>query len=221
MLKTPLRPFLWCCLLVALNVPGLSAAETAYHGSLSELEARIEAYVPDPRYRDDLYGLIMARDALTSLKEGSGGIAACLVDAGTGRVVERGRNRQTIGYFRSDLHAEMDLLDRYEDRMRKPVDGKGGKDPRDCGELVLYSSLEPCPMCLTRIINAGIRRMYYVSPDRDGGMVRHMEHLPKFWREFAAGRDFKQARCSPALQQIATDLFSYSMRRFPRFNQEP
>lgn len=220
MLNMPVRRILLCCLLAALWMSGLAAAESVYTGTLAELEARIESFVPDPGYPDDVYGLIMARDAVTSLKEGSGGIAACLVDARTGKVVERGRNRQTTGYFRSDLHAEMDLLNRYEERVRKPVDGKGGKSPRDCGDLVLYSSLEPCPMCLTRIINAGIRRMYYVSPDRDGGMVRHMEQLPKFWREFAAGRDFGQARCSPAMQQIAADLFSYSMRGFVNSNPE-
>lgn len=221
MLKSSVRRLLLCCLLMVLYAPALPAADAVYRGSLAELEARIRAYRVDPRYRDDPYGLIMARDALTSLKEGSGGIAACLVDARTGKVVERGRNRQTTGYFRSDLHAEMDLLNRYEERMRKPVGVKGGKDPRDCGDLVLYSSLEPCPMCLTRILNAGIRRMYYVSPDRDGGMVRHLDQLPKFWREFAAGREFGQAQCSPALQQIAADLFSYSMRGFPGFKSKP
>ncbi len=157
----------------------------------------------------------MVKDAVFSLKEGSGGIAACLVDGDTGQVVERGRNRQYNPYFRSDLHAEMDLLNRYENRARKRGSAGEGIDPRQCGNLILYSSVEPCPMCLTRIINAGIRRMYYISPDLEGGMVRHMNRMPKFWREFAAGRDFGQAECSPALQRIAADLFSYSMRGFP------
>jgi len=180
MLGFPVRPTLLCCLSICLLAPSLPAGETAFQGSLDELEARIEAYVPDPRYRDDVYGLIMVKDAVISLKEGSGGIAACLVDGSTGQVVERGRNRQYNPYFRSDLHAEMDLLNRYEDRVRKRGGAGDGIDPRQCGDLILYSSVEPCPMCLTRIINAGIRRMYYISPDQKGGMVRHMDRMPKF-----------------------------------------
>jgi anaerobic selenocysteine-containing dehydrogenase len=40
------------------------------------------------------------------------GIGACLVREKSGEIIERGHNRQHSPYFRSDLHAEMDLLDR-------------------------------------------------------------------------------------------------------------
>ncbi len=53
MLKMPVRQILLCCLLICLPAPGLPAGETAFQGTLAELEARIEAHVPDPRYRDD------------------------------------------------------------------------------------------------------------------------------------------------------------------------
>ncbi len=128
--------------------------------------------------------------------------------------MERGRNRQYSPYFRSDMHAEMDLLNRYEDRMRKKGGGKSNNDPRQCGDLILFTSTEPCPMCLTRIINSGIRRMYWINPDADGGMAQRMDQLPPFWRRFAAGRDFRQAECSPELRRIAEDLFRHSVRSF-------
>ncbi len=184
--------------------------------SIIDLEARIAAYVPDSRYRDDAFGLVVVKDAIVSLRAGSGGIGACLVDGRTGEIVERGRNRQYSPYFRSDMHAEMDLLNRYEDRLQKKGGGKSNNDPRQCGDLILFTSTEPCPMCLTRIINSGLQRMYWINNDADGGMAHRLEQMPPFWRRFAAGRDFRQAECSSNLQGIAEDLFRHSVRSFAR-----
>ncbi len=183
--------------------------------AIEKLEERIYSFIPDPRYRDDPYALVTLKEGIAALKSGSGGIGACLVDERTGRVVELGRNRQYASYFRSDLHAEMDLLTRYEDRMKKPA-GNAGCNPRTCEGLVLYSSLEPCPMCLTRIINSGIKKMYYVAPDPEGGMVTRQECLPPFWQRFARDREFARARCSPGLCEMASELFHFSARNFKR-----
>ena len=182
---------------------------------LAALEKRIFDYKIDNTFRDDPYGLIVIKSGLDSLKEGSGGIGACLVDSTTGEVIEYGRNRQTTTYFRSDLHGEMDLLNRYEDRMKKSTQ-PGAKNPRECKNLVLVSSMEPCPMCLTRIINSGIKTVLYVTEDKEGGMVSRLDSLPPFWREFAADREFRKADCSPELQQIAHDLFYFSHRDFAK-----
>lgn len=205
-----------CFLICAFNGGSCWAAEPTLQRDIAEIEARIAAYVPDSAYRDDAYGLIVVKQAIVSLKAGSGGIGACLVDAKNGEVVEKGRNRQYSPYFRSDMHAEMDLLNRYEDRLQKQGGSSSENDPRQCGDLILFTSTEPCPMCLTRIINSGIKRMYYLNPDMEGGMAHRMEHLPKFWRDFAADRDFRQAECSPILKKIAEDLFRYSVRSFAR-----
>lgn len=191
---------------------GLWADAGTVTPSFDDIEARINACKPDPGHKDDAYGLIVVKDAITSLKEGSGGIGACLVNEKTGEVVARGRNRQYTPYFRSDLHAEMDLLTRYEDWLRKKGGSASGENPRKCENLVLISSVEPCPMCLTRIINSGIKKMYYVVPDEEGGMVTRMDRLPPFWKKRAEKCDYRQAKCSPEIQQIAKDLFDFSMR---------
>ena len=107
----------------------------------------------------------------------------------------------------------MDLLTRYEDRLKKQPPSAGG-NPRACDGLVLYSSVEPCPMCLTRIINAGIKKTYYVTPDPEGGMATRMENMPPFWRRFAQDREFAPAQCSPEFRAIAGELFTFSMRDF-------
>lgn len=181
-----------------------------------KLEKRITSYTVNKSFKDDPFGLVVVKTALESIKEGSGGIGACLVDGITGRVVEYGRNRQYDTYFRSDLHAEMDLLNRYEDRMQKKRSSKKDNTPRDCKNLVLISSVEPCPMCLTRIINSGIKTVLYVVEDKQGGMVTHLDCLPPFWREFAADREFRRADCSPELRKIAHDLFYFSHRDFTK-----
>jgi tRNA(adenine34) deaminase len=184
--------------------------------SIDRLDKQIAGYHPDPAFKDDTYGFIVVKSALQSIKEGSGGVGACLVNQKTGRVVEYGRNRQYINYFRSDLHAEMDLLNRYEDRMKKKRSSNTGEGMRDCKDLVLVSSVEPCPMCLTRIINSGIKTVLYVVEDKTGGMVTRLDQLPPFWREFAADREFRKAVCSPELSQIAHDLFHISHRSFAK-----
>ncbi len=191
----------------------ISAGDTQSAG-LSDIEKRIEAYNPDPEYRDDIYGLLVVKQALVALKNGSGGIGACLVNEKTGEVVATGRNRQYSPYFRSDLHGEMDLLTRWEDRLRKKGGKNSGFDPRKCEDLVLISSMEPCPMCLTRIINAGIKKMYYIAEDPEGGMVSRMDSLPPFWKKFAQGREYRLAVCSPELRKISEELFNYSHREF-------
>ncbi len=204
----------FCMFVVGILSQELLADSGVVSQRLNGIEAAINACKPDSAYKDDVYGLIVVKDALRSLKEGSGGIGACLVDEKTGKVVARGRNRQYSPYFRSDLHAEMDLLTRYEDWLRKKTGTTSGKatNPRKCENIVLISSVEPCPMCLARIINSGIEKMYYVTPDPEGGMVTHMDCLPPFWKRFAADRDFREASCSPEIRKIAKDLFDYSMR---------
>ncbi len=176
----------------------------------NEIERRIKAYVPDKQYPDDAFVLVAVREALAGLRENNGGVGACLVEEATGKIVERGRNRQFVPYFRSDLHAEMDLLNRYEERVKARRSDNPSAPPekqRKVEGLVLYTSMEPCPMCLSRIINSRIKKVYYAAPDLTGGMARKVQDLPEFWRGLASGAIFEPARCSPALTAIAKDLF--------------
>ncbi|CQR71324.1 hypothetical protein [Sporomusa ovata] len=68
--------------------------------------------MPDPRYEDNPFILITVKEALAGTRQHNGGIGACLVCEATGEIVERSPNQQHMPYFRSDLHAEMVVLDR-------------------------------------------------------------------------------------------------------------
>ncbi len=203
-----------CITILLVLGAGISFAGDKH--KLAAMEKQVNAYTLDPAFEDDHYGLIVVKSALASIKEGSGGIGACLVDSRNGKIIEHGRNRQYVNYFRSDLHAEMDLLNRYENRVKKKHSPKTGGSPRNCKHLVLVTSVEPCPMCLVRIINSGIKKVLYVVEDKDGGMVTRLDQLPPFWREFAADREFRKALCSPALSKLSNDLFHFSHRDFAK-----
>lgn len=200
-------------LLLLINCRPAAAGDTpgTRPFDLNEIEREINAYVPDPHYEDDPFILITLKEAIQGSTAYNGGIGACLVNEANGEVVERGHNRQYEPYFRSDLHAEMDVLNRYEDRMKvtriyDPHDSHFS-NPRNKQGLILYTSLEPCPMCLTRIINSGIKKVYYAALDEDGGMAHRFEDLPPFWQTLAQGMTIEPARCSPDLRILAIKLF--------------
>lgn len=179
--------------------------------NLEDMEKKVAAIVPDTGYPDEPFILVTLKEALLGIRERNGGIGACLVQEGTGEIVERSHNRQYEPYFRSDLHAEMDLLTRYEERVRLTRSLDPGnpsyRNPRNMAGLVLYTSVEPCPMCLTRIINAGVKKVYYAAPDPEGGMAGSLYGLPPFWKAMAQGMILEPARCSPELTVLAKQFF--------------
>ena len=207
---------LWSAL-CALPADSMAQANRVPPAEVARIEAELDGISPNTATPDDRFAVICLREAISAIREGSGGIGACLVREDTGEIVERGHNRQYSPHFRSDLHAEMDLLDRYEDRLRilKPGPGETGNPRRMYEGLALYSSIEPCPMCMTRIINTGIKRVLFAAPDPLGGMTSQLALLPPFWREMSGGTVFGAARCNARLTEMAQALFgSYANRGY-------
>ncbi len=135
--------------------------------------------------------------ALKAVSTGNFGIGA-LITNGQGKIVVYGHNEVFSPYFRSDRHAEMVVLDQLEDENRII---------RKFGAFALYTSLEPCPMCLARLITCGIGVVKYAAADPTGGMVHLMKNLPDVWIELSAKRTFTSARCSGELSEIAKEIF--------------
>jgi cytosine deaminase len=151
-------------------------------------------YQPDPQHVDDVYAWLACALALQGVATGNFGVGALLVDR-AGRVLTQGHNGIFNPRFRSDRHAEMVVMDDWENSAAELIDG------------TLYTSVEPCPMCLVRLSSSAVRRVFYVAPDLSGGMVRRMEGLPPFWVQMAESKEFGQARCSSDLIRAASEIF--------------
>ncbi len=74
-------------------------------------------------------------------------------------------------------------------------------------KATLYTSLEPCPMCMARLITSAVNRVLYAAPDMTGGMVHRIEDMPPFWIELGEGKVFSHARSSQELINAANEIF--------------
>ena len=164
---------------------------------IEELERRIKAFIPDPQYGQDRYVIASIQEAIEAAKEGNFGVGAVIVDP-DGEIVMGGHNHVFNPHFRSDIHAEMDAMNNFEDTFT------GVTSMRD---HTLYTSLEPCPMCLTRLITCGVGQVYHAAPDIETGMVSRLGQLSPVWVDLADSQVFAQADCSPELIDIALQVF--------------
>lgn len=79
-------------------------------------------------------------------------------------------------------------------------------------KLTLVTSLESCPMCMTRLIFAGIGTVLHVCPDDVGGMVQRRRDLPPVFRKITNHRQqvWETARCSEELRDAAFHIWDRS-----------
>ncbi len=84
-----------------------------------------------------------------------------------GRVLARGDNR-SIRESDPTAHAEVVAI-------RKAGRSRGNYRLPDCD---LYTTLEPCAMCLGAIVQARLRRLYYGAADPKAGAVRSAMRFP-------------------------------------------
>lgn len=156
-------------------------------------------------FRHETHALRSCRLALEAVEAGSYGVGAVLLD-GKGRVVVEGHNRVRVAGFRSDLHAEMVVLNEYE---------AAGLPRQRARELTMITSLEPCPMCMTRLIVAGVGTVLYVAEDPVGGMVQRKHGLPPVFRSITEHQDqvWGPAECSDELRVAAFKIWTESRER--------
>lgn len=169
--------------------------------TLKELAGRCSDYVPDPRYRHDRFVILCLRHAIHAAREGNFGVGAVLVDNREEPIVHA-RNKVFRPYFRSDRHAEMEVITKFERST------KGAVSP---ASYTLFSSLEPCPMCLTRILISGVGTTFYAAANDAGGMAGLFRHLPYTLQRYAEQKTITQADCSPLLRSIARQVFEVNM----------
>jgi len=138
----------------------------------------LDQFESSASFADEVAAVRVCQLAATAAKLGTYAVGAVLLDD-KGKVLADGHNEVFVDGFRSDLHAEMVVLTKFE---------TGHRIPQNPGTLTLISSLEPCPMCMARLIYSGVGSIRYICEDPHGGMVTRKSSLP------------------PTLQQISDDL---------------
>jgi cytosine deaminase len=172
---------------------------------LPELVEKFLVLAPKEPKPHDRFVRIAIEQAFLGANLGNFAVGAVIVDA-SGKVIQRGHSRVQRPYLRTDMHAEMHALtcleERYKFRSRHEVSAR-------LSGSALFSSLEPCPMCLSRLILSGVTEVYYAADELKGGMVHLFGNMPEIWREIARdkGKVFGEANCSPELQAFAWELF--------------
>ena len=145
----------------------------------------------------DRFARLAVTEAVEGGLEGNAAIGALIVNP-DGRVILQERNRMFVPRFRSDFHAEMVLLTRYENQHGNRSDLRGH---------TLVSSLEPCEMCMIRIINSGVTHTLYVASDLGKGGVTGPNALAPHWARLAEPQSFAAADCSPRLAELGLEVF--------------
>ncbi len=165
---------------------------------LQELEKDLDIYPLHKDYQDDRLGYRCCELALAALKNGCYGVGAVLFDNG-GQILTEARNEVFQNGFFSDRHAEMVALNLFEEQF--PAYGNRSK-------LTILVSLEPCPMCFTRLLLAGVGRIIYLAEDHDGGMINRLDKMPAAWRNLAQLQTRNRAEVTPTLSSLAARLAS-------------
>jgi len=174
-------------------------------GRIETWRRYLDDYVPSTSHTHDPYALRACLLALDAAHVGTYGVGALLFDE-DGQILVEGRNKVYEGGFRSDLHAEMVVMNEFESL------GWAREKARGC---TLVTSLEPCPMCMTRLIVAGVGAVLYLSDDSIGGMVRRRHELPPTFRAIirSEGQRWGVAECSEELRTAAFDIWVESRQR--------
>jgi cytosine deaminase len=178
--------------------------ETYGYGLLNSVTVPVSLKTIYAQLKDYSYNISHSHDreiwltcvlALQSVSLGNFGVGSIITDTNN-TLVSYGNNQVFFPQFRSDFHAEMVTLNHFESVVNPPL-VTGYK---------LFTSLEPCPMCLTRILTSGIPEVYYAADDIEGGMVHLKDALPEAWAGIMTNRHIDKADCSQKLIAISEAL---------------
>ena len=166
--------------------------------TLQELEVQLAGMRAElTTNQDQQLGMVACQEALVAALRGNYGVGALLVEP-QGTIVARGQNAVFSPYFRSDLHAEMVVMNIFEER-HPEIDTMQG--------YTLVSSIEPCPMCFARLLAGGVPTVKFLAEDPWGGMVNRRQHLPAAWQRLGQRQVISLADVSDSLRQFARDVF--------------
>ena len=100
------------------------------------------------------------RNADTGIKQKEGGPFGAVITDKDGNIIANGNN-QVLKQQDPTAHAEIVAIRNACKKMNK----------YDLSDCILYTSCEPCPMCLSAIIWANIKEVYYGCTKEDAGNI--------------------------------------------------
>ena len=190
--------------------PSLDFAKPAYN--YDELAAQLKAYTPKPeKYAHDIPSIICIEEAIIAGRLGNVAVGGCLVKDDD--VILRGGNKANSPYHRTDLHSEMVLLNELEDKLCD------NPTPR-MRDYTLFTSQEPCPMCLARICFNQVGKTHYVYRDGsspEAGEMTNWDRLPPGFQGLGSRLVVEEAQCAPELKEISRQVWLNSIE--PSINQ--
>ena len=80
--------------------------------------------------------------------------------------------------------------------------------------IILFTSQEPCPMCLARICFNQVGKTYYVYRDAhspEAGEQTNLDRMPEGLKKLASRLVIEEADCSPKLKEIARQVWLNSI----------
>lgn len=171
-----------------------------------ELEQQLIDYEKNPEgFIHDKESIISIRQGIRAGRNGSIAVGGCLLH--NGEVIMEDMTKANAPYHRTDLHTEMVLLNRLEDELCD------NPKPR-MRDYTLFTSQEPCPMCLARICFNQVGKTYYVYRDAnsaEAGKLTNLERMPEGFKILASRLEIKEADCSPKLKEIARQVWLNSI----------
>lgn len=182
------------------------------------------------------YFKLLLRRARSAAAEGNYAISAALVIREAGReAVFEGWNTlfaegEPSGHAEMNAirlaHAAARLPDQRSEAVIKRARELGALHMRaapngEAGERILYTTLEPCPMCTVCIINAGIDHVIVAAEDPPSGALENsrLRQLPPIWHYLAQAGGLRISFCQSAdpcdtVTYIAEDLRQELVDRF-------
>lgn len=138
------------------------------------------------------------KEAQISVKKGGGPFGAVIVHEG--KIIARGHNEVTRTNDPTS-HAEIVAIREASKKLKR----------YSLSDCVLYSTCEPCPMCLAAMYWAKIKKAYYACTREDAAAAGFMDaHLYEFFsgqlsEDQIVMSQLNREECLPVLEKWASD----------------
>jgi tRNA(adenine34) deaminase len=186
------------------EAPSLDFAPPEFN--YDELEAKLDAYVPDPkRYPHDDAAVICVAEGIRSGRNGNIAVGGCLYHHD--QLIHRDQSKAIGPYHRTDLHVEMVLLNQLEDRLCDDA-------TPSMRDYTLFTGQEPCPMCLARICFNQVGKVFYVYRDGsspEAGAQTNWDRLPPGFKGLGSRLVIEEAQCAPELKELSKQVWLNSI----------